>query len=54
MVHFIPKTFEHTEMFEAIVFGNIILSTFVYSLFLIVLIGRNKEKFNKECELEKH
>lgn len=54
MVHFIPKDFEYTEMFEAIVFGNIILSTFVYSIFLIFLINLNKTKFNKECELEKH
>jgi CPA1 family monovalent cation:H+ antiporter len=54
MVHLLPKTFEHKELFEAIVFGNIILSTFIYSLFLISLIAINKKKFDKECELEIH
>ena len=52
MVHLLPKTFEYRELFEAIVFGNIILSTFIYSFLLIILINYNQDKFDKECELE--
>jgi CPA1 family monovalent cation:H+ antiporter len=54
MVHLIPSTFEHKELFEAIVFGNIILSTFIYAGLLTLFIKINANKFEKECELEQH
>lgn len=54
MVHMIPNTFEHKEMFEAIVAANIILTTFLYSIALIVIISKNKLKFEKECSAEAH
>lgn len=55
MVHMIPNSFEYKEMFEHIVVGNIVLSTFVYAIVLAIIILRNKEKFEKECaEEESH
>jgi CPA1 family monovalent cation:H+ antiporter len=54
MVHFLPHDFEFKDLFEAVVFGNIILSTFVYSLNLTIVISMNKKKFEKECALESH
>lgn len=38
MLHMLPKDFEYLELFEAIVIGNIILSTFIYSLVLSAII----------------
>lgn len=52
MVHMLPNTFEYKEMFEHLVVGNIILSTFVYAIVLAFIIVRNKDKFEKECEEE--
>lgn len=49
MVHMIPSSYKHKEMFEHIIIGNIILSTFVYAVFLAVIILKNKEKFDQEC-----
>ncbi|MDQ6982839.1 MAG: cation:proton antiporter [Mariprofundus sp.] len=52
MLMMIPASFEHLEMFKAIVIGVIMLSTFIYSLFLIVIIGKNKDIFARELEQE--
>lgn len=52
MVHLIPNSFEYKEMFEHIVVGNIILSTFVYAIVLALIIVKNKDKFEKECAEE--
>ncbi len=52
MLMMIPSTFEHLEMFKAIVVGVIMLSTFIYSFILLVIIGKNKEIFAKELEEE--
>jgi len=52
MLMMIPSTFEHLEMFKAIVVGVILLSTFVYSAILIALITKNSEVFEKELEEE--
>lgn len=52
MVHMIPNTFEYKEMFEHVVVGNIVLSTFVYAIALALIIVKNKDKFEKECEEE--
>jgi len=48
----IPPSFEHLEMFKAVVIGVIMLSTFIYSGILIALIGKNQAAFNKEKEEE--
>lgn len=52
MVHMIPNSFEYKEMFEHVVIGNIVLSTFVYAIALALIIVKNKDKFEKECEEE--
>lgn len=54
MVHMIPDSFEYKHMFEVIVIGNIILSTFVYAGILALVIPLNKEKFNAEVTAEAH
>ncbi|MDX1796561.1 MAG: hypothetical protein R3219_07530, partial [Hydrogenovibrio sp.] len=38
MVHMLPNDFAYKELFEAIIIGNIILTTFVYSLVLTVYV----------------
>jgi len=48
MLMMIPESFEHLEMFKAIVVGVIMLSTFIYSFILLAIIGKNKEVFAKE------
>jgi CPA1 family monovalent cation:H+ antiporter len=54
MVHMIPDSFQYKHMFEVIVIGNIILSTFIYAGILAVVIPLNKLKFDKEVEAEAH
>jgi len=52
MLMMIPPSFEHLEMFKAVVIGVIMLSTFIYSGILIALIGKNQAAFSKEKEEE--
>ena len=52
MLMMIPSTFEHLEMFKAIVIGVIMLSTFIYSFILIAIIGKNRAVFARELEEE--
>jgi CPA1 family monovalent cation:H+ antiporter len=52
MLMMIPSTFEHLEMFKAIVVGVIMLSTFIYSFILIALIAKDREAFIKDMEEE--
>lgn len=52
MVHMIPNGFEYKEMFEHVVIGNIILSTFIYAFILGIIFIKNKDKFKQECEEE--
>lgn len=56
MITMIPATFEYLEMFKAVVIGVILLSTFIYSGVLIVIIGSNRGQFlaDKNSEKEKH
>lgn len=53
MITMIPASFEYLEMFKAVVIGVIMLSTFVYSGVLIMIIGSNKELFLAEKNAEK-
>lgn len=48
MLTMIPASFEYLEMFKAVVIGVIMLSTFLYSMMLMLIIGRNKEHFRAE------
>ena len=54
MVHMIPNTFQYKELFENIIIGNILLSTFVYALILAIILKRHKDKFEEELALETH
>ncbi len=45
MVHSLPDTFIYKELFEAIVVGNVILSTFIYTLILVFYINKHKDDF---------
>lgn len=49
MVHMIPNTFRYKSLFEQIIIGNIILSTFIYAIFLFIFFKINKKKFEQEC-----
>ncbi len=52
MLTMIPPSFPHLEMFQAVVIGVVMLSTFVYSLILLAIIGTNADVFLKEKEAE--
>jgi len=54
MLQMLPKGFEHQEMFNAIVIGVILLSTFVYALVLVGIIMTNKKSFDTEVAHEVH
>lgn len=52
MLTMIPTSFEHLEMFKAIVIGVIMLSTFIYAAVLIFYIDRHQATFLLEQEAE--
>lgn len=52
MVHMIPNSFQYKRLFESIVIGNIILSTFVYAAILAIVIPWNRSKFDAEVAAE--
>ena len=54
MIHMIPNSFVFKPLFETIIIGNILLSTFIYSIILAIVIVRNKTKFEQELLLETH
>jgi len=54
MLMMIPASFEHLEMFKAVVIGVILLSTFIYSVILIGIISKNQVMFSKEKAAEHH
>ncbi|MGC2164973.1 MAG: sodium:proton antiporter, partial [Gallionella sp.] len=52
MLTMIPASFEYLEMFKAVVIGVIMLSTFLYSGVLLIVIGINKQQFLAEKKAE--
>lgn len=48
----IPASFQYLQMFKAVVIGVIMLSTFIYSAVLLVIIGSNKDVFLLEQSAE--
>lgn len=54
MLTMIPTTFEHLEMFQAVVVGVILLSTFIYSGILLAIIAINQKAFREEKAQEAH
>jgi len=45
MVHSLPSDFIYKEMFDAIVVGNVLLSTFIYTIFLMIHIKNNEKEY---------
>ncbi len=52
MISMIPATFEHLELFKAVVIGVIMMSTFIYSGALLIIIRINRRKFLLETNTE--
>ncbi|MGB5866862.1 MAG: cation:proton antiporter [Arcobacteraceae bacterium] len=50
MVHSLPETFIYKDMFNAIVIGNVLLSTFIYTSLLMIHIKKHNSKYNEEIE----
>jgi len=48
MVHSLPDTFIYKEMFNAIVIGNVLLSTFIYTSFLMLHIRKNSISYKND------
>ncbi len=53
MVHSIPQSFIYKDMFEAIVIGNVLLSTFLYTFVLIFHIKFNRDGYNQDMQEDK-
>ena len=54
MLQLLPQGFAHKELFDAIVVGIILLSTFTYAITLVVIIMANKRVFEEEYAKEYH
>lgn len=52
MLHMLPSDFQYLELFEAIVVGNILLSTFLYPMALVLIIRVHGTKFQAEYEAD--
>lgn len=52
MLHMLPKNFEHKDLFEAVVVGTVLLTTFIYPLILMAVMKIFKSKFDSECDAE--
>ncbi len=50
MVHSLPNDFIYKEMFDAIVVGNVLLTTFVYTIFLMIHISYNKDEYKNDIQ----
>ena len=50
MVHSLPDSFIYKEMFNAIVIGNVLLSTFIYTTLLLLHIHKNRDVYKYEME----
>lgn len=54
MLHMLPSNFEHRDLFEAVVVGNVVLTTFIYPVILIAIIKIYKTRFKAECLAEQN
>jgi len=50
MVHSLPHDFIYKEMFDAIVVGNVLLTTFLYTIALMFHIAKNKENYKLDLQ----
>lgn len=52
MLHMIPKDFEHLELFEAIVVGHILLSTFIFPFLIMAVMKGFSRRFSEEYKAD--
>ena len=52
MLHMIPKTFQYIELFTAIVIGNVLLTTFIYPIAMMIIVKAYSKEFEAEYEAE--
>jgi len=52
MVHSLPQTFIYKEVFEAIIIGNVLLSTFIYTILLMLHIKVYSKEYKNDIELQ--
>lgn len=52
MLHMIPDDFRYLDLFEAVVVGNILLSTFLYPMALVLIIRVHRKRFEAEYEAD--
>ena len=50
MVHSIPQSFIYKEMFEALVVGNVLISTFLYTILLMLHIKFNEKEYEQDMQ----
>ena len=50
MVHSLPDNFIYKEMFDSIVVGNVLLSTFLYTISLMIHISNNKNEYKSDMK----
>ena len=50
MVHSIPDNFIYKDMFEAIVVGNVVLTTFIYTILLMIHINKNEKSYKNDIQ----
>ena len=48
MVHSLPSDFIYKEMFDAIVVGNVLLTTFIYTILLMIHINNNEIEYKQD------
>jgi CPA1 family monovalent cation:H+ antiporter len=53
MAHSIPESFIYKDMFEAIVIGNVLISTFFYTFILMFHIKFNKDEYAQDMQSDK-
>lgn len=52
MVHSLPQSFIYKEMFEALVVGNVLVSTFLYTFLLMFHIKFNQKAYEQDIEID--
>ena len=52
MLHMIPTSFEHIQLFEAVVVGHILLSTFIYPFAMMAVMKVYKPRFDSDYEAD--
>jgi monovalent cation:H+ antiporter, CPA1 family len=50
MVHSLPSAFIYKEMFDAIVVGNVLLTTFIYTISLMIHINKNEIEYRQDIK----